>query len=254
MPETYSITLGGLFIQENQTALKYCSKWLWIHIKRILLYMIIFVICFGVTGYIFANCIAVNFSEQKIPQIALGDCIALGSIFATFGSAIISFLSLTSAHQISGFQEKVSVLNGEFSKLRKPNWKRWDFLPRFSRERLINGRYQYFILKNAKLTFYFEDQNIDIPIPSVEQDFKDLPVLYSWFRLHRRRKFYLAYVQRQSCMSDFFMWDCLMALYKNIIVYKLSQFGIWIGTSFIINSIIYAFFYAKAYLHISILF
>lgn len=254
MPETYKIITGGLYKQTNQNTFKYSCKWFWTHIKQILLYMIIFAVCFGVTGYIFANCITVSFSEQKIPQIELGACISLGSIFATFGSAIISFLSLMSAHQLSGFQEKVSVLNREFSKFEIPNWKRWDFLPRFSRERLNNGKYQYFILKNAELEFFIEDQSIILFIPSVEQDFKDLPVLCSWLKLHKNRKRCLSYLQKQSHIADFFIWDCLTALYENIIVYNLSQLGIWIGTSYIINSIIYAFFYTQLYPYICILF
>lgn len=254
MSETYFITKGGLFKHDNQNAFKYFSKQLWIHIKRILLYMIIFAVCFWITGYIFFNCITVNFSDQKIYQIALVDCISLGSIFATFGSAIISFLSLTSTHQLSGFQEKISILNEKFTSPEIPNWKRWDFLPRFSRERLISGKYQYFILKNAELKFCLKNQTIAIPIPSVEQDFKDLPVLHFWFKMHKKRKLYLSYVQTQSNMADFFIWDCLMALYQNIIIYKLSQLGIWIGTSYIINSFIFAFFYSEMYQYINILF
>lgn len=254
MPETYFITAGGLFKQDYQNAFKYFSKWLWVHLRRILLYMIIFAGCFAITGYIFVNCIEINFSDQGIYQIKLNDCISLGSIFATFGSAIISFLSLTSTHQLSGFQEKISVLNERFAKTEFSNWKRWDFLPRFSREHLINGKYQYFVLKNPELRFYMGNQTIEIPIPSVKQDFKDLPVLRSWFKMHRKRKFYLSYIQTQSHMADFFIWDCLMTLYQNIIIYKLSQLGIWIGTSYIINSFIYAFFYISMYPYINILF
>jgi hypothetical protein len=202
---------------------------------------------FGITGYVFLNCILVTFSNQGISIIKLEDCISLGSIFATFGSAIISFLSLTSARQLSGFQEKVFILNEEFSKQGFPNWKRWDFLPRYSREHLGNNEYQYFILRNTEVKFNMDNQSIQIPIPSVEQDFKDLPIWDSWFKMYRNRRHYLVYVQKQVHTADFIIWDCLMSLYKNIIIYKLSQLGIWIGTSYIINSIIYAFFYIKIY-------
>lgn len=247
MAETFSVIDGGLFKHSGQTAFKYHCKRLWICTKRILLLAAIFGICFSTTGYIFAKCISVTLSVSGNPKMLLEDCISLGSIFATFGSAIIAFLSLTSAHQLSGFQENVSILNETLSQQGTPNWKRWGFLPRYSRERMADNSYQYYTLKNAELEFKTENKTIHIPIPSAEQDFKDLPVLYNWLKMYKNRKYYLLYVQKQLCIGDFITWDCLMSLYKNIIIYKISQFGIWIGTSYIINSIIFAFFYKNMY-------
>lgn len=247
MSETFFVIDGGLFKHPSQTAFKYHCKQLYICVKHILLLVIIFGICFSTTGYIFTNCISVTLSASNEPIMLLGDCISLGSIFATFGSAIIAFLSLTSAHQLSGFQENVLILNETFSRQGIPNWKRWGFLPRYSRERMADNSYQYYILKNAELEFKIENRTIHIPIPSAEQDFKDLPVLYNWLKMYKNRKYYLLYIQKQLCIGDFITWDCLMSLYKNIIVYKMSQFGIWIGASYIIDSIIFAFFYKNMY-------
>lgn len=254
MTESYYILQGGLYNQLNQNAFTYHLRQIWLHVKKVFVYGIVFLICCVVTDNIFFNCISVKLSIGGSSIINLNECISLGSIFATFGSAVISFLSLTSAHQISEFQEKVDVLAGEFTKQGIPNWKRWGFLPRFSRKRSNDGGYQYFILKNSILAFELKNEKMEIPIPSVEQDFKDLPVSRSYYKLCRKRKSYLRYVQENNCLGDFAIWDCLESLYKNIILYKLSQIGIWIGTSFIINSIVYAFFYTRIYyMHINYL-
>lgn len=247
MTESYYIIQGGLFSQPDQNAFTYYCRQIWLRIKKIFVYSIIFLISCIITGNIFLNCISVKVSAEGTSIVNLNECISLGSIFATFGSAVISFLSLTSAHQISEFQEKVDVLAGEFTKQGIPNWKRWGFLPRFSRKRSNDGGYQYFILRNSILAFKLKNEEMKIQIPSVEQDFKDLPVSSSYYKLCGKRKSYLKYVQENNCLGDFAIWDCLVSLYRNIILYKLSQAGVWIGTSFIINSIIYAFFYTKIY-------
>ena len=247
MTESYYIIQGGLFSQPEQNTFAYYRRQICLRMKKIFIYCIVFFISFAATYNIFLNCISVTLSPEGTSIIKLSDCISLGSIFATFGSSVIAVLSLTSAHQLSGFHEKVNILAGEFAKQGIPNWKRWGFLQRYSRKHTNDGGYQYFVLKNSILVFKLENEEIKIQVPSVEQDFKDLPVSRSYYKLRRRRKSYLRYVQENNCLGDFTIWECLTSLYHNIILYKLSQAGVWIGTSFIINSIIYAFFYTKIY-------
>lgn len=45
--------------------------------------------------------------------------------------------------------------------------------------------------------------------------------------------------------TSLMVWDCILDNYKSIAIYKLAKLMIVIGESFIISSIVLAFFYSK---------
>lgn len=241
MPETCNIN-GGALEQQEQTAGKYFLHKIVLYGRRVFLYSMALIFSYMITEYVFSTCIIPD-DLHNTAGISLSDCISLGSIFATFGSAVIAVLSLTSSSQISSFEQKLAVLRSQFSTYDISKWIRWDFLPRQSRERIQKGQYKYYKLVNATLCFEMETQTLSLPIPTVRKDFHDLPIFSALWKMRRFKSAYSAYIHKRKCISDFLVWDCLFSMYRNIILYRISEFFVWVGATFVINSIVFAFGY-----------
>lgn len=241
MSRTYHIQGGGLKC-EKQSSGKYFLHKILLYGHRVFLYSLALVFSYMVTGYVFSTCIIAD-DLHGTTNIPLSECISLGSIFATFGSAVIAVLTLTSSSQISSFEQKLTVLKGQFSTLETSAWIRWEFLPRLSRERIRKGQYNYYRLDNATLCFEMETSKLSLPIPTVRKDFRDLPIFSAWWKMCRYKSGYRAHIHKKGCISDFLVWDCLMSMYRNIIIYRISEFFVWVGATFVINSVVYAFSY-----------
>lgn len=241
MPETCTIQEGGLKYLDNVAA-RYFAHKIMLYGRKILLYSLTLAFSCMVTKYVFSTCIVFD-DLHDTANIPLSDCISLGSIFATFGSAVIAVLSLTSSSQISSFEQKLTVLKCQFSAYEISKWIRWDFLPRQSRERIQKGQYKYYRLDNPTLCFEIESKTLKLPIPTVRKDFRDLPIFPAWLKMCRYKSSYRAYIYKKECISDYLVWDCLFSMYRNIIIYRISEFFVWVGATFIITSIVFAFGY-----------
>lgn len=242
MNNTYLFKEGGLYENDDVTFVKFLYKKTAKPAFTILLYLTAFVCCFFLTKYVFKQCITITYDTYGLPVVKLSDCISFGSIFATFGSAIIAVLSLYATQQVSTFEENIETLNKKLNSMGVESWKRWVFLPRYSCK-FINHKLKFFILNNAVLEFELKHTSIEIPIPSVLKDFNDLPIILNLCKLIVYKYAYLSYLQQTGHTEDYLIWDCLYALYKTIILYQLSQFFVWIGSSFVINSFYFAFYY-----------
>ena len=244
MNNTYFFKEGGLYENNEVKFVKFVYKKTAKPICKMLLYLTAFVCCFFLTKYVFKQCITITYDTSGLPIVKLSDCISLGSIFATFGSAIIAVLSLYSTHQISTFEENVETLNKKLSSMGVESWKRWSFLPRYSCK-YIDHKLKFLILNNAVLEFELKNTSIEIPIPSVLKDFNDLPIMLNLCKLIIYKYAYLSYLQRTDHTEDYLIWDRLYAVYKSIILYQLSQLFVWLGSSFVINSFYFAFYYYR---------
>jgi hypothetical protein len=241
MPETCDIREGGLKCHD-QTAGKYFLHKISLYGRKFFLYSLALVFSYIVTKYVFSACILAD-DLQSTTSTPLSECISLGSIFATFGSAVIAVLSLTSSSQISSFDQKLAILQYQFSTDKTSKWMRWEFLPRQSRKHIQKRQYQYYRLDNAELCFEIENKKISLPIPTCRKDFIDLSIFSAWWKMCRYKSSYSAYIYKRDCIADFLIWNCLHSMYKNIILYRISEFFISIGAAFIINSIVFAFSY-----------
>lgn len=197
---------------------------------------------------LFSFCITVFLTylifEQCIADATLVNCIPLGSIFATFGSAVISVISLYCNKQISLFQENIFALHEQIPDLIA--WKRWPFLKRYNREKTGVFRHNYYILKNPQITFNGKNYCMTISLPTCTADFYDLPIVFNIIKMMCFHKSFMKSVIRRQNMQehkDIFSFYCILEIYKNIIKYKVSTFLMLIGSEFVLTSIIFSFFY-----------
>ncbi|MGN0383095.1 MAG: hypothetical protein ACI4DS_02405 [Eubacterium sp.] len=200
-----------------------------------IIYFICFLSCILITFFVFKLCIS-NKSD-------LSDTIALGSIFATFGSAIVSVFSITLSNVYEHFCCNINIL---FKELCPQNeWHRWPFIKRESHSTLYNKELTYQILENSKITFNVGSHNISIFLPTVREDFFDLPNWRSLKTMLSEAKNYESYIINniRDSATSLMIWDCVLDNFKSIALYKLSKLMIVIGGSFIFASFIFAFFY-----------
>lgn len=235
----YSIKEGELLLNNSRkNRLIAIAEFLFRLLK---LFMLLFSFCITVyvTYLIFRECIA---------EATLSNCIPLGSIFATFGSAVISVISLYCNKQISLFQENLSALHEQITDL--SSWKRWPFLKRHSRERAGFWKYNYYTLRNPQITFKSEELCLTIALPTCTADFYDIPILLSMAKmLGFYRRFSRSLIGRHDIQDqkDIFVFYCTMMIYRNIIRYKAGTFLMLIGSEFVLASIIFSFFYAPVH-------
>lgn len=245
MANTYELERGSLVEHTDKTLRSYYWDRSKIHVRNILTWILPVILSFLITGFVFKNIIPITNGDGG--GGSLSDCISLGSIFATFGSALISVFSLRSSRKLSGFYEKVSIMNVEFSKHENIQWKRWSFLPRQSRRFNNKKETKYFILKNTSICFHIGKNTIRIFIPTVEQDFGELAIWRNYWILRLKRNSYFTYICEKNCLAEFMIWDCLIKLHEDILTYKISQIIVLIGGAFVLNSILFAFFYGQLY-------
>lgn len=182
--------------------------------------------------------------EQCIADATLTNCIPLGSIFATFGSAVISVVSLYCNKQISLFQENLLALHEQIPTL--SSWKRWPFLKRYSRERIDSFLYNYYMLKNPQIIFNGKSYCLTISLPTCTADFYDLPIVVNIIKMMWFQKSFMKSIifhQNMQEQKDIFIFYCTLMIYKNIIKYKFGTFFMLIGSEFVLASIIFSFFY-----------
>lgn len=237
MEYNYSVKEGELLLNNSRKA-KVIVRLTFLF-RFLKLFLLVFT--FGITVYltylIFRECIT---------EATLTNCIPLGSIFATFGSAVISVISLYCNKQISLFQENLLALHEQMPEL--PSWKRWPFMKRYSRERVGLFQHNYHVLRNPRITFHSEALDLMIPLPTCTADFYDLPIVINFLKMLRFHQSFMKSVVKRHGMQgegqkDISTFYCTLIIYRNIIRYKAGTFLMLIGSEFVLASIVFSFFY-----------
>lgn len=197
-----------------------------------------------ITWYVYKNCVVQVPQTTGTSTISLVSCITTGSLFATFGSAILAVFTLYSSRNLTCFRENLSILTDKLTDKSTcgGNFLRWPFIPRVSRSR-FDGEVHFFGIESADIEFQAGKFVSRFPLPTTETDFKDLPILLSYLRMKILRGRYLAELKTPESLSEYPVWDCVMAIYRSILCYKASWLCVWIGVCFVMQSIIFTFLY-----------
>lgn len=233
MDTTYHLSAGKVVVKNSQFKYKY---WLYISFGFLAKAVFIGSLFLGsswVTKKIFTN---------SIEDYTLSAGINLGAIFSTFASAVISVVTLLCTKQLDNFKENVRLLQTEL--ICNPEWKHWPFVRRLKKQKTAPRTYRYHLLKNAQITFLGVRPSATFPIPITYHDINDLTNIFYYIKMIVCRNQYSYYLSMHpSHDSDILVWDCLQTIYRNIIYVQVYQLFIWSGGVFIINSILFAFFY-----------
>lgn len=188
------------------------------------------------TGIIFSICI-----DEK----SLSETIALGSIFATFGSSVVSVFSIVMNNQSDRFMSNIEILYSDIIPEKK--WVRWSFIKRKKYRRLYNGEYTCQALTNSKVEFDVGSHKISMFIPTVREDFFDLPVWRPWLSMKIRHRDYETAVLgdnvKENVAIAIMLWNCIYDNFKCIIMYRIARALVVLGEAYILSSIVFAFTY-----------
>jgi hypothetical protein len=235
MAYTYSIKNGELILQKGKPQRFNDLKRFACKTARIAYYLMVFSLTYIVVWAVYKSCINEPLLERTI---------TLGAIFATLGASIVSIISLFCKEQYSQFNDNVRILQSRL--IESEIWERWPFVKRVVRRKIVKGSYEYKLLNNPCIVFTISSWRLTAPLPASKSDFFDLPICRTLFLLiYNSSRYYNLFSKHvhDDAQHEILVWDCLVAVYKNIMLYKLGYTIILFGINLVFISIAFSFFY-----------
>lgn len=249
MAGSFSFQKGGLYKISQGAASKYLRKRVFRIVRDVTFVAFPLVGSWLLLWWIYVDCITPQIDECNHITFSLLDRITTGALFATFGSAVVSAFALAADRHLRLFYENLSILTQEIAADDVGSkWRRWPFLPRFGQIHLHLKEEKWAVgIENARIRFTIADFDELFPLPTTVSDFRELPILMLYIQMRLHRSDYLRRLSKSSMMRDYPAWDCVCALYANILLYRSSLFAIWIGACLILQSVVFTFLYPLFY-------
>lgn len=215
-------------------------------IKKYLLLLFCFLlILFGLNCF-FSFVLTETESNDKLALVSVGS--ALVTVF----SAIISVLTLVSSSCLKNYDDDIILLQTRYLKGKKVF--KWEFLKRSSNHlKKAFQKHNYYISSACYKLFCdnTDENSLIIVVPILEVDFDDIPCIKQIMRIKRFLPNYLLYINKEQTEFDksgsrvnkespnyyLPLPYHLIALYKNIIIYKATKLCMEICLLFIISSV-----------------
>lgn len=179
-----------------------------------------------------------SFFEAVLKEFEAGlylNAISVGASIVTIFSAIISVLSLIDSDCLKKYEDDLNLLERRYLNGQKISG--WEFLKRSS-----CNKYNNYYVRSACFKLFCTDddsQYLEIVVPALSIDFKDVPCALQIIRLQLFIPQYLRYIENeqnnylkikqsqeyQDQSPDFFipLPNHLIAVYKKILIHKLVK-------------------------------
>jgi hypothetical protein len=169
------------------------------------------------------------------------------AILATFGSAIATVGSLWTGDYAGRIAINVDILFRDIFK--QEAWRRWPFLLRGGTKKLFGGNIQQVELHNPKIPLNVGSHDIEVLIPTVQDDFFDLPLFKNVLPLLRFRTAALTTIinspkddlfpQNQlKPMDQYFAYECLTDIWWSVLIFRTARYVVHFGAALTISSAI----------------
>lgn len=204
--------------------------------------------------YLFATGISWKILCQPEAQATFISLLSVGAIVATFGSAISSIGNILERDLLERIRLNLDVFYKQIIG-QKDAWRRWPFIRRTSKMVLLDGSVHLSNLTNPPVRLNVGTHIIEITIPTILEDFFDLPLVKNLTLLilyHRSAITFLSNQEKQIIdtktglmSSDAYMaYECLLDIWKSILKFRfaryLAHFGIGLTLSGGLITAIYA--------------
>ena len=201
-----------------------------------------------ITLMIYKMCITPSDAENGALYFSMMSRITTGSLFATFGSAIIAVFSLYTTRSLSSFKDCLGVLMQELARddTHGDLWRRCSFIPRIQRTR-IDGKDYFMGVDSVKISFHIGVDEKEMLLPTTLVDFGDIATLRYFIYMKILRKKYIEELVYREQLAEYPVWDCVTQIYEDVLMYKICYFCVWVGACFVFQSIIFTFFYPALY-------
>ena len=167
------------------------------------------------------------------------------AILATLGSAIATVGSLWTGDYSKRIALNVDILFRDIFK--QETWRRWPFLLRAGTKKLFDGNVQQVELQNPKIPLNVGSHDIEVLIPTVQDDFFDLPLLRNVIPLLRFRTAAHTTIinspqdnvfpQNQlKPMEQYFTYECLTDIWWSVLIFRTARYVVHFGAGLTIAS------------------
>lgn len=197
--------------------------------------------------YLFALGAAWKFFQFPEAGNSVVVVLATGSIFATFGSAIMTLFGLTEKDAAERIRLNLDILHKDLIPQEKP-WRRWPFLSRNSRLSLLDGTTLEMNLNNPTLPFDVGLHSINVDLPSVHEDYFDLPVMRNcWLLWWYRKSFRTAETRRMSQpheeenkdqLPNWMLFACVSDIWFRVFQLRFARYGTHLGAGVILAGVL----------------
>lgn len=140
--------------------------------------VLLYAIAFGISHYV----LTLSYEEKNSTLLLV---VSTGAILATFGSALSSIGGVWERDLHDRVLTNIDILYVDILKQKK--WRRWPFLARTSTTKNLDGKKIEQNLENAKLPLNVGTHHIEVDLPTVLEDFFDLPVIKNTYKIIRFR-------------------------------------------------------------------
>lgn len=197
--------------------------------------------------YIFAIFLSYGLLSVPAAHVDFVASLSSAAILATFGSAIATVGSLWVGDRSRRIVLNVDILFRDIFK--QEAWRRWPFLLRSGQKRLFGGLATAMRLHNPKLPLHVGSHEIEILIPTVQEDFFDLPLFKNLIPLLRFRtaahttianadKEIIFPSNQMKPMDQYMAYECLTDIWVSVFIFRSARYVVHFGAALTISSVI----------------
>ena len=197
--------------------------------------------------YISSIVIAISAFSLSEAQLKIVTLLSSGAILATFGSAISTLGIIWERDLLERARLNIDILYQNIIRQEQP-WRRWPFLPRRGKRRMLDGTIHLGTFSNPGLFLNVGTHIIRVSIPTVLEDFFDLSVMANFVKLVRfRSAAATTFSNRQdngvnpetgmNREDEYMAYECLYDTWRSIFVFRLARYAIHFGASLTIAAV-----------------
>ncbi len=192
------------------------------------------------------------------------NAVSVGASIVTVFSALITVLSLLESNCLKKYDNDLHLLENRYLNGRRISG--WEFLHRCSYYTIKSKKNNNYYIDSACYKLYSgnnDSQSLEIIVPALDVDFRDVPCIVQIFRIKKFIPEYLCYLNNeQRNYNNYF--ECgklldkqpnfyiplpynIIALYKKILEHKILKYAVVFCFLFIISAIIVTSVYITDY-------
>lgn len=197
---------------------------------------------YQIVAALYACAVFISYKILSLPE-AQKDLVTLlssGAILATFGSALGAIGLIWQNDLLERVRLNVDILLKDIYKQDNP-WRRWPFLPRSGKRKLLDGSSHHLELSNPEVSLDVGTHVIKIDLPTVLEDFFDLPLFKNCWPLFRFRNSAHTVFGRKpkneinpdtklKPSDEYMAYECMLDVWKAVLKFRASRYIVHFGS------------------------
>lgn len=207
--------------------------------------LLIYAVAFSISYYV----LKLSYQEKNSTLLLI---ISTGAILATFGSALSAISGVWERDLLDKVLANIDILFVDI--LKQEKWRRWPFLPRSSNTKQLDGTKLIQNLKNPELPLNVGTHHIKIDIPTVLEDFFDLPVIKNTYKIFRFRiaasttllkgkDVQVTTATGLDGSDEYMAYECIYSVWLSVFKFRALRYLIHFGSSLTIFGTLITLYY-----------